>query len=167
MQNLFLQQITISMNLDLRILLAIVTLIIIAIILIFGRLLYLRSMRLKRRLHMSAIFTNITHEFRTPLTLIAGLTERLITNPQLPRKDVDRCLASISHNGDDLLELVNELLDVSKMIIGEDKEHWMHGNLAAYVGMAVSEHRADADGRQSPLVPEVSVREEERLRACL
>ena len=89
----------------------------------------------------TAFFTNITHEFRTPLTVIGGLTERLITNPQMPRKDMNRCLADISRHGDDLLVLVNELLDVSKMIIGEDKAQWMHGNLAAYVGMAVSAYR--------------------------
>lgn len=121
---------------------------IVLLVLLCSTLYYLLRERTKSRNMLrkiddmrTAFFTNITHEFRTPLTLIAGLTERLITNPQLPRKDVDRCLASISHNGDDLLELVNELLDVSKMIIGEDKEHWMHGNLAAYVGMAVSAYR--------------------------
>ena len=77
------------MNLDLRILLAIVTLIIIAIILIFGRLLYLRSMRLKRRLHMSAIFTNITHELLTPLTVISASVDKLRDEEPKFRHDYD------------------------------------------------------------------------------
>ena len=41
------------------------------------RFLYQRSMRLKSRLQMTNMFTNISHELLTPLTVIAALVERL------------------------------------------------------------------------------------------
>ena len=100
----------------------------------------------------TAFFTNITHEFRTPLTIIGGLTEQMITNQQMPRKEVNRCLNDISRHGEELLKLVNELLDVSKMIIGEEKCQWMHGNLAAYVGMTVTSYRKYAASKSISLM---------------
>ena len=54
--------------------------VILAIVIVFsfvGRNLYLRSQRLRRRLQMSAIYTNITHELLTPLTVISASVDKL------------------------------------------------------------------------------------------
>lgn len=65
----------------------------------------------------SRFFTNITHEFRTPLTVILGMSEQL--QEQSPAADQDSRLreftAIIRRNGAALLRLVNEILDLSKM----------------------------------------------------
>lgn len=61
--------------------------------------------RLKTR-----FFTNITHEFRTPLTVILGMTEQG-THPQT--------MVLIRRNGQKLLNLVNQLLDLSKLDAGQ------------------------------------------------
>ena len=58
-------------------LLILVILAILTIIFFVGRNLYLRSMRVRRRLQMSAIFTNITHELLTPLTVISASVDKL------------------------------------------------------------------------------------------
>ena len=53
--------------------------VILAIVIVFsfvGRNLYLRSQRLRRRLQMSAIYTNITHELLTPLTVISASVDK-------------------------------------------------------------------------------------------
>jgi signal transduction histidine kinase/DNA-binding response OmpR family regulator/streptogramin lyase len=50
-------------------------------------------------------FTNITHEFRTPLTVITGIAERV---------DGDRGLL-IRRNADQLLTLINQILELSKV----------------------------------------------------
>jgi signal transduction histidine kinase/DNA-binding response OmpR family regulator len=56
-------------------------------------------------------FANITHELRTPLTLILGPLERLIN----AKKDPDGSLAVVHRNGLRLMNLVEELLDLSKI----------------------------------------------------
>ncbi len=56
-------------------------------------------------------FTNITHELRTPLTVILGLTSEL--DEEIPQRSV------IRRNGQKLLGLINEILDLSKLDAGK------------------------------------------------
>ena len=60
-----------------RILLVFAVLAIVIVISLVGRNLYLRSLRLRRRLQMSYMFTNITHELLTPLTVISASVDKL------------------------------------------------------------------------------------------
>ncbi len=78
----------------------------------------------------TTFFSNISHEFRTPLTLMLGPLEELLARPQPdlgadpdkdePGTDVDdRALIEITHrNGLRLLKLVNALLDFSRIEAG-------------------------------------------------
>ena len=62
------------------------------------------------------LYTNITHEFRTPLTVILGLSEQISDNlEQLPLQTTKEHLGLISANGKNLLLLVNQILDLSKL----------------------------------------------------
>lgn len=57
-------------------------------------------------------YANITHEFRTPLTVIEGMANELENNPdKAPKKN----LALIMKNSKNLLALVNQMLDLSKL----------------------------------------------------
>ena len=58
-------------------------------------------------------FSNITHEFRTPLTLILGPTEQLIKKAK--DKDEVAELSRIDRNARQLLRLINQLLDLNKL----------------------------------------------------
>lgn len=58
-----------------------------------------------------AFFTNITHEIRTPLTLINGPLDRVIQESSLFPKNIQRYLGLIKQNVEQLLNLVNQLLD--------------------------------------------------------
>lgn len=58
-------------------------------------------------------FTNISHEFRTPLTLIITPLQELIETSNLPQK-VSKNLAIIDKNSNRLLNLINQLLDFRK-----------------------------------------------------
>ena len=58
----------------------------------------------------NVFYQNITHEFRTPLTVILGLTENL----------KDKTSSTIKRNAKQLLKLVNELL--SKMLSNDDDQ---------------------------------------------
>ena len=59
-------------------------------------------------------FTNISHEFRTPLTIIRGAMERIQANRQLPG-DMKQPVSSMQKSVDRLLRLINQLLTFSKM----------------------------------------------------
>lgn len=64
----------------------------------------------------SHFFASISHEFRTPLTLIKGPIEQLMAQPALPLS-VEK-VKMIHRNSDRLLQLVNQLLDLSKLDSG-------------------------------------------------
>ena len=79
-------------------------------------------------------FTNITHEFRTPLTIILGLSEDLAKNSDASeptRKKLD----TIHRQGNRLLTLITQLLDISKIKLGCGEPDWRQGNIATYITM--------------------------------
>ena len=81
------------------------------------RALFLEHIENERQQELSQMklefFTNVSHEFRTPLTLISGPIEELI---QSSEKDsiIERKLKTVKLNSDRLLKLVNELMDFRK-----------------------------------------------------
>ncbi|MDU8885312.1 ATP-binding protein [Yeosuana sp. MJ-SS3] len=67
----------------------------------------------------NALFTNITHEFRTPLTVIKGMTDTIkssLKNNQ--HDDIENSLEIIDRNSDGLMHLINEMLDLAKIESG-------------------------------------------------
>ncbi|MFZ0456358.1 MAG: two-component regulator propeller domain-containing protein, partial [Ignavibacteriaceae bacterium] len=67
----------------------------------------------------SRFFTNISHEFRTPLTLILGPVKQMIESTKDERNKNE--LQVVHKNAKNLLGLVNELLDISKLESGNMK----------------------------------------------
>ena len=65
-------------------------------------------------------FTNISHEFRTPLTLILGPLEQLIESPKIHFTE-KQYLSLIQKNVIRLLRLVNQLMDFRKIDSGKMK----------------------------------------------
>lgn len=61
-------------------------------------------------------FTNISHEFRTPLTLILGQNEQL--QAAIEDKKLQNRLTMVGRNGHRLLDLINQVLDVAKLEAG-------------------------------------------------
>jgi len=64
----------------------------------------------------SHFFTNISHEFRTPLTVITGMTQQVQQNPQAW---LQKGLKLIDRNAQSLLSLVNQILDLRKLESGK------------------------------------------------
>lgn len=78
------------------------------------------SLRLKEVNELkNSLYTNITHEFRTPLTVILGMAEAAQSeveekSPGVIRKSLDL----IRRNGENLLHLVNQMLDLARLDSG-------------------------------------------------
>lgn len=94
--------------------------------------------RLKRQMEMqeairlrdldnlkTRLYTNITHEFRTPLTVIMGMNDNIQGHKQ------ERNL--IRRNAKNLLRLINQLLDLSKLDSGTLKMDAVQGDIIGYL----------------------------------
>jgi signal transduction histidine kinase/DNA-binding response OmpR family regulator len=86
----------------------------------------LEADRLKELNEFKARFyTNITHEFRTPLTVIMGITENIKKHKQ--EKEL------IQRNSQNLLRLINQLLDLSRLESGALAFNKVHQDIVAYL----------------------------------
>lgn len=84
----------------------------------------------------SHFFASISHEFRTPLTLIKGPIEQVIAHPELGL--TDDTAKMIHRNSNRLLQLVNQLLDLSKLDSGNLQLENKQGDLFKFLRVIVS-----------------------------
>lgn len=78
----------------------------------------------------SRFFANISHEFRTPLTLILGLVNKQINNPE--KAPSTKNSETMKRNANRLLQLINQLLDLSKLESGEVKLQTTKADIVAF-----------------------------------
>ena len=101
----------------------------IVVILSVGRNLYLRSQRLRRRLQMSAIYTNITHELLTPLTVISASVDKLRDEEPKFAHDYDLMQLNIQR----MVRLLQQILETNKSEAGELKLLVAQGDVMKYI----------------------------------
>jgi PAS domain S-box-containing protein len=89
----------------------------------------------------TAFFSNVSHEFRTPLTLLLGPIEELLRQPHLAHEERGR-LELAHRNCLRLLKLVNSLLDFSRLEAGKVRAHYEAVNLAAHTADLASTFRS-------------------------
>jgi PAS domain S-box-containing protein len=91
----------------------------------------------------TVFFSNISHEFRTPLTLMLGPIEDALTDPDepLPATQLAR-IETVQRNGTRLLKLVNTLLDFSRIEAGRVEASYEPTDLAAYTAELASVFRS-------------------------
>ncbi|MCH2216271.1 MAG: HAMP domain-containing histidine kinase, partial [Flavobacteriales bacterium] len=95
---------------------------------------------MKRRL-----FANISHEFRTPLTLIKGPIELAEESPEKPMPLEN--IKMVKRNANRLLKLVNQLLDLSKIDAGGLNLEPSEGNIFKCLRAAASSFNSHAAQR--------------------
>ncbi|WP_433532002.1 SpoIIE family protein phosphatase [Micromonospora sp. CA-263727] len=89
-------------------------------------------------------FANVSHEFRTPLTLVLGPLEDLLADPALPAAYAPR-LTTMHRNALRLLKLVNTVLDFSRVESGRLAAHYEPTDLAGYTARLASTFRSAAE----------------------
>lgn len=97
----------------------------------------------------SRFLANISHEFRTPLTLINGHLEVLKENG---RQEDFSHFDEMEENGKRLLTLINQLLDLSKMESGQYKLEYKKGNVLKEVNMLAQSFHSYAEQHGISLV---------------
>ena len=102
----------------------------------------------------TSFFTNISHEFRTPLTLIKGPVQNLLEEFADNPKVRDR-LKLVERNSDLLLRLINQLLDLAKLESGSLKVEKTEGELYSFIRAIASSFESFA--RQKNISIEVDV----------
>lgn len=93
------------------------------------------------------LYTNITHEFRTPLTVILGMTEQLVANK--PKEEGK--LRMIQRNGQNLLNLINQMLDLSKLESGQMQLKLERDDIVAYVKYLIESFHSLANSKDIQL----------------
>ncbi|MEO1258937.1 MAG: ATP-binding protein [Bacteroidota bacterium] len=78
----------------------------------------------------SRFFTNISHEFRTPLTIISGMVDQVKNKPDIW---LDRGTDSIKQNTLNLLNLVNQILDLRKLESSKMSLNLIQGDIVKYL----------------------------------
>lgn len=121
-----------------------------------GMFIYIQ--RIHRRNHLAlkklaemreTFFTNITHEFRTPLTIILGLSQVLRKSKN---EEVKQYARDIEIHGNGQLKLVNQLLDISKIKSNTNDLKWRNGDITTYISMVVASYNTYARNKEISLL---------------
>lgn len=90
------------------------------------------------------LYTNITHEFRTPLTVILGMVQHIRKSAS---DHLESGLDMIERNGNNLLRLVNEMLDLSKLEAGKMELKLIQGDVINFIRYIVESFHSVAESQ--------------------
>jgi signal transduction histidine kinase/CheY-like chemotaxis protein len=96
----------------------------------------------------SKLYTNLTHEFRTPLTVILGMNSQIKKNP---KQFLEQGTQLIESNGKNLLRLINQLLDLSKLENKSFKINLVQDDILPYLRYLVESFQTYANSNNLSL----------------
>ena len=114
---------------DFRILLTLAIVAVISVFFLIGRNEYLRRIRKMERTQLNTIFTNITHELLTPLTVISASVDKLRDEKPENGHDYDLMQLNIQR----MVRLLQQMLETSKSEAGQLKLLVTQGDVMRYI----------------------------------
>lgn len=96
----------------------------------------------------SKLYANITHEFRTPLTIILGMINQLEKDPKRWLKEGANM---IRNNGSNLLNLINQMLELQKVESGNLKLNLQYGDIVPFLQVITEQFQAFAISQEQSL----------------
>lgn len=90
----------------------------------------------------STFFTNITHEFRTPLSVVQAAAGDVLNRSSDP--EVRRDALDILRHGKGLLNLINQILDIAKLTEKSAVKavpEWKYGDIVGFISMICESYR--------------------------
>ena len=99
----------------------------------------------------SDIFAKVTHEFRTPLTTIIGLSRQIREMKDISPNHTGAFLSAIERQSKNLSFLVNQLLDITNLQSEVKTIEWKTGNIVNFVNMATESFAILASGKDIDL----------------
>lgn len=98
-------------------------------------------------------FTNISHEFRTPLTLIAAPLDKILrSGVEFDIKSNFHLFEIMNHNTKRLLKLVNQVIDFRKIEFGIVRPKFIVGNLKIFIGKVLSSFEYLSNDRKVTII---------------
>ncbi len=98
------------------------------------------------------LYTNITHEFRTPITVILGINNALKEHLNYQGDtNTDEYFEMINRNGRNMLRLVNQMLDLAKLEEGKLSLQLQQGNIVEFCKYVISSYTSLAGSKDSSL----------------
>lgn len=87
----------------------------------------------------SLLYANVTHEFRTPLTVILGMVSEI--------KGYDKARSIIQRNGNNMLRLVNQMLALSRAESGQMRLNLIHADIVPFLQYQAESFQSIAAGK--------------------
>ena len=112
-----------------------------------------RNIRQMRELTVARthFFTNLTHEFRTPLTVINGMSQQIADGHITDDNELQKAATAINRQGQRVIHLNNQILDVGKLQTSLADPHFRHDNILPILAMIVESYLPYAGIRQVTL----------------
>jgi PAS domain S-box-containing protein len=114
----------------------------------------------------SEFLANMSHEIRTPMTAILGFTDLLLGDRDLTNAQPDTIAAieTVKRNGEHLLRIINDVLDLSKIEAGKVRVERVACSPCRLVAEIISLVRVRADAKGLALEPEYAGAIPEKIR---
>lgn len=103
--------------------------VLLVVLILVGRMVFIQYRRMRKQIKEKDLFTNITHEILTPLTVVAASVELLRTHDEEHARDYDIMDINIQR----VVRLLQQILETSKSEAGELKLRVSNGDVMTYI----------------------------------
>lgn len=90
-------------------------------------------------------FNNVAHELKTPLTIISGMANNL---QKKGAKEINKTAKTIIRNSNELNDMVNQILDISKLEVGKLDLDLVNGDIILFLKYILSSYDSLANAKE-------------------